>query len=161
MHTALTPTIGIGSLEWMDTSYVYCIHNCIDLEMYSSIHINLCYAVWSTIWLFIFVSSIVFEHNQISYLVVVRIWGSGKVRIFVKLFVCSNHSNKNSKFCCKKIKKLGQELRRTFPRTLKNLAKNFEDSFEVLAKFWPSFFDVLCQVSLMFLANLLIFLFLR
>jgi hypothetical protein len=56
----------------MDTSYVYCIRNCIDLEMYSSIHINLCYVVWSAIRLFIFVSSIVFKHNQISYLVVVR-----------------------------------------------------------------------------------------
>jgi hypothetical protein len=47
-HIALAPTIGIGSLEWMDMSYVYYIHNCIDLEMYSSIHINLCYAIWST-----------------------------------------------------------------------------------------------------------------
>jgi hypothetical protein len=80
-------------------------------------------------------------------------WGSGKVRIFKRLFVGLNNSNKNSKFCWKKIKKLGKELRRTFPRTLKNLAKNFEDSFEVLAKFWPSFFNVLGQVSLMFLAN--------
>jgi hypothetical protein len=87
-------------------------------------------------------------------------WGSGKVCIFKKLFVGSNHSNKNWKFRWKKIEKLGQELRRTFPRTLKNLAKNFEDSFKVLAKFWPSFFDVLGQDSSMFLAMLLIFLFL-
>jgi hypothetical protein len=62
-HTALAPTIGIGSLEWMDTSYVYCIRNCIDFETYSCIRINLCYAVWFTLWLFIFVSTIVFEHN--------------------------------------------------------------------------------------------------
>jgi hypothetical protein len=32
-HTALAPTIGIGSLEWMDMSYVYCICYCIDLEI--------------------------------------------------------------------------------------------------------------------------------
>ena len=31
--------------------------------MYHSICINLCYVVWSTIWLFIFVSSIVLEHS--------------------------------------------------------------------------------------------------
>jgi hypothetical protein len=36
--------------------------------------------------------------------------GSRKVCIFEKLFVGSNHSNKNSKFCWKKIEKLGQEL---------------------------------------------------
>jgi hypothetical protein len=60
-HTALAPTIGIGSLEWMDTSYVYCIRNCINLEMYSSICINLCYAVWSTVWLLIHISSVVFS----------------------------------------------------------------------------------------------------
>jgi hypothetical protein len=78
-------------------------------------------------------------------------WGSRKVRIFKKLFVGSNNSNKNSKFRWKKIKKLGKELQRTFPRTLKNLAKNFEDSFEVLAKFWPSF----GLVSSMYLAKFL------
>jgi hypothetical protein len=62
-HTALAPMIGIGSVEWMDTLYVYCIRNCIDFETYSSICINLCYAVWSAVWLFILVSSIVFEHD--------------------------------------------------------------------------------------------------
>jgi hypothetical protein len=62
-HTALAPTIEIGSLEWMDTSYVYCIHNRINLEVYSSIRINLCYAVWSAVWLFILISSVVFKHD--------------------------------------------------------------------------------------------------
>jgi hypothetical protein len=62
-HIALAPTIGIGSLEWMDMFYVYGIHNCIDLEMYSSICINLCYATWSTVWLFILVSSVIFKHD--------------------------------------------------------------------------------------------------
>jgi hypothetical protein len=47
----------------MDTSYVYCIRNCIDLETYSSIHINLCYVIWSAVWLFILVSSVIFKHD--------------------------------------------------------------------------------------------------
>jgi hypothetical protein len=57
-HTAHAPTIGIGSLEWMDMSYVYCICNCINLKTYSSICIDLCYVVWSAIWLFILITSI-------------------------------------------------------------------------------------------------------
>jgi hypothetical protein len=49
-NTALAPMIGIGSLEWMDTLYVYCICDCIYFKTYSSIHINLHYTVWSTVW---------------------------------------------------------------------------------------------------------------
>jgi hypothetical protein len=56
----------------MDMSYVYCIRNCINLEMYTSIHINLCYVVWSAVWLFIHISSVVLEHDYIPYLVVVQ-----------------------------------------------------------------------------------------
>jgi hypothetical protein len=48
-HIALAPMIEIGSLEWMDMTDSYCIHQCIDFDMYSSIHINLCYAVWSAV----------------------------------------------------------------------------------------------------------------
>ena len=48
-HTALAPMIEIGSLEWMDMTDSYCIHQCIDFDMYSSIHINLCYVVWSAV----------------------------------------------------------------------------------------------------------------
>ena len=47
----------------MDTSYVYCIRDCINLKTYSSIRINLYYVVWSTIWLFILISSVVFKHD--------------------------------------------------------------------------------------------------
>jgi hypothetical protein len=70
------------------------------------------------------------------------IWSQGDPGNFAsskKKMVCSNRSNKNSKFFPMYFEIFFQDLRRTWPSTSKNLAKNFEDSFEAFAKFFEAF----------------------
>ena len=47
MHTALAPTIGVDSIEWVNSSYIDCISNCTHLQAYSSIRIYLLYDITS------------------------------------------------------------------------------------------------------------------
>jgi len=60
-HTALASMISVGRhFEWIDTSDIHCIHHCTQLKAYSSIGVDLLYKVRTSIWLFIFVCTVIF-----------------------------------------------------------------------------------------------------